>query len=84
MLTWYDLGSLAGKTINYARGIDANGDVLGGSRNSSNKIMPVYVPYTGSNTWGSFVNLFTAGSNSSGAFTQGYAYAAHWRGRHRG
>ena len=35
--------------------------------------MPVYVPNTGGATWGSFVNLFSAGSNSSGTFTAGVA-----------
>ena len=72
---WHDLGELvAGKPLASLKGIDATGDVVGSSRNASNKVMPVYVSYTGSNTWGSFVNLFTAGSNSNGTFATGYAY----------
>ncbi len=68
--TWSDLGTLAGKTST-ARGIDSNGDVIGESPNASNKRQPVYVPYTGGGNWGTMVNLFTAGSNSSGTLTAG-------------
>ena len=70
--TWYDLGSLAKKT-SVLRALDAAGDVVGESPNSSNKKMPVYVKNNGGATWGSPVNLFTAGSNASGTFTAGYA-----------
>ncbi len=69
--SWHDLGSLAGG-MSYLRAIDAAGDVAGDSVDSGTH-QPVYVPNTGGTTWGSFVNLFTAGSNSYGAFNSGTA-----------
>ena len=62
---WIDIPGYAGRgTI--SRAIDSNGNIVGASRNSSNKNHPFYAPYTGS-TWGAMVDLGLNGSNTSGS-----------------
>jgi hypothetical protein len=67
------LGSFGGQGF----GIDAYGDVVGGSAltgNSGAQQNPFYVPYNGNGTWGAMVNLGDITAYESG-YPRGVAYA---------